>query len=128
MRPMILIPLLVLPACVEETSVNGKQAFLDICAACHGGTGQGDGPLAVGLNPSPPDLTTIAARNGGIFDRNYVASFIDGLNRGAHNAAAMPEFGTTDLGPLVMTDDAGVPVPIPATLLALTDYVESLQR
>ncbi len=128
MRPMFLIPLLALTACVADTPPNGKMAFMENCAACHGATGQGDGPLASSLNPAPPDLTMIAARNGGIFDRSYVASFIDGLNRGQHNAAAMPEFGAGDLGPLIMTDDAGVPVPIPATLLALTDYVESIQQ
>lgn len=128
MRPLTLIPLIALAACVEDTPVNGKMAFMDNCVACHGATGQGDGPLAAGLTPPPPDLTRIAARNGGVFDRAYVASFIDGLNRGAHRADAMPEFGAGDLGPLIMTDEDGVPVPIPAKLLALTDYVESLQQ
>ncbi|MEY1556213.1 cytochrome c [Yoonia sp. R2331] len=128
MRPITLIPLIALAACVQDAPVDGKLAFMDNCAACHGASGQGDGPLAANLTPTPPDLTRIAARNGGVFDRAYVASFIDGLDRGQHNADVMPEFGAGDLGPLVTTDEDGVPVPIPLKLLVLTDYVESIQQ
>lgn len=31
--------------------------YLQHCAACHGGAGRGDGPLAKGLNPAPSDFT-----------------------------------------------------------------------
>ncbi len=128
MRTFLILPLFALSACVTETPMDGQMAFMDNCAACHGASGQGDGPLAAGLDVAPPDLTRIAERNGGVFDRSYVASFIDGLDRGAHRADVMPEFGAGDLGPLVMTDENGVPVPIPAKLLVLTDYVESIQQ
>ena len=128
MRSFALILPLMLMGCVEESLDNGRQAFLENCAVCHGADGQGNGPGAAGLDPMPPDLTRIAARNGGIFPRNQVASTIDGLERGAHSTSAMPEFGAGDLGPLVMMDENGVPVPIPADLLALTDYLESIQR
>ena len=63
-----------------------------------------------------------------LFSDKAVMSIIDGLDRGAHFSAAMPEFGAGDMGPLVMTDEDGNPVPVPADLLALADYLESLQR
>lgn len=124
---LLMLPLLA--ACVEDVQIpSGERLFAQNCAACHGAGGQGDGPMATGLDQAPPDLTTIAMRNGGVFPRNQVASTIDGLDRGAHFSAAMPEFGAGDMGPLVMMDEGGNPVPIPADLLALVEYLESLQR
>lgn len=129
MRITTLLALPLLTACAAETPVpSGAMLFAQNCAACHGAGGAGDGPMAAGLSVPPPDLTAISLRNGGVFPRNQVASIIDGLDRGEHFAAAMPEFGAGDLGPLVMTDDGGNPVPIPADLLALTEYLESIQR
>jgi hypothetical protein len=56
-------------------------------------------------------------------------SIIDGFNRGSHISAAMPEFGATDLGPTVVVENPdGTGTPVPATLLALADYLESIQR
>ena len=118
-----------LAACVPEAPpLDGEAAFMADCAGCHGAAAQGDGPLAAGLDTAPPDLTRIAARNGGTFPRDRVMSTIDGLNRGAHFSDAMPEFGAGDMGPIVMTNDGGNPMPVPAELLALTDYLERIQR
>lgn len=36
---------------------QGKQIYEDRCAACHGASGQGDGPAAAVLNPKPANLT-----------------------------------------------------------------------
>jgi copper transport protein len=42
----------------DAASVAGGQAlFSTNCAACHGQTGKGDGPVGVTLNPRPADLT-----------------------------------------------------------------------
>jgi copper transport protein len=42
----------------DSTSVAAGQAlFSTNCAACHGQTGKGDGPVGVTLNPRPADLT-----------------------------------------------------------------------
>ena len=70
----------------------------------------------------------IAARNGGMFPRDRVMSTIDGLDRGAHFSTAMPEFGAGDLGDTVIVEDGGLGTPVPMQLLALTDYLESLQQ
>ena len=129
MRIFTGLALVALTGCgLEEPRPDGAKLFAADCAGCHGADAMGNGPLTAGLAVPPPDLTGIAARNGGVFPRDYVMSIIDGLDRGAHFSAAMPEFGAGDMGPLVMTDEDGNPVPVPADLLALADYLESLQR
>ena len=129
MRIFTGLALVALTGCgLEEPRPDGAKLFAAECAGCHGAEAMGNGPLAAGLPVPPPDLTGIAARNGGVFPRDYVMSIIDGLDRGAHFSAAMPEFGAGDMGPLVMTDEDGNPVPVPADLLALADYLETLQR
>lgn len=43
----------------ERTPIltRGAELYQRQCAACHGPTGRGDGPAAVGLTPPPADLT-----------------------------------------------------------------------
>ncbi|HEX5941517.1 MAG TPA: copper resistance protein CopC, partial [Anaerolineales bacterium] len=40
-----------------ESIATGQALFSTNCAACHGQTGKGDGPVGVTLNPRPADLT-----------------------------------------------------------------------
>ncbi|MBS1303129.1 cytochrome c [Loktanella sp. SALINAS62] len=118
---------LALAACTpEQPPVNGKAAFEAKCAQCHGITGQDGVALAAGV--TAPDLTRISARNGGTYPADYVMSVIDGFNRGQHVSGLMPKFGDGDLGPIIMTEEDGNPVPVPAELLALSNYIETLQR
>ena len=37
--------------------VSGQAVFSANCATCHGETGRGDGPAAIGLEPPPADLS-----------------------------------------------------------------------
>jgi len=121
--------LLALSACVEApTGVDGRKAYVDNCAACHGLNGMGSGTFGRNLFVEPPDLTTLTIDNGGIFPRTEVMNIIDGLQRDPHFSGAMPEFGAGDLGPTIIVEDNGLGTPVPATLLALTDYLESIQR
>ena len=46
-------PVPVTPELVER----GKTLYLQACAACHGEKGDGQGPLAAGLNPKPRNFT-----------------------------------------------------------------------
>lgn len=120
---------LALSACVQETEVSPQQSFMENCAACHGADGKGGGPAAAGLNPAPPDLTGLSDRNGGVFPRDYVMSTIDGYSRGVHFSAAMPVFGDGDMGDTVIVENPdGTGTPIPTRLLALADYLESIQQ
>jgi hypothetical protein len=56
-------------------------------------------------------------------------SVIDGFDRGAHFSPAMPEFGATDMGDTVIVERTpGIGTPVPERLLALADYLESIQE
>lgn len=127
MRYFIILVAMGLAACVEEP-VDGRTVYLEDCAGCHGADARGGGIDARALSVAPPDLTLIATRNGGIFPRDQVMSTIDGLNRGAHFSPAMPEFGAGDMGETIIVEEDGLGMPVPAQLLALTDYLESLQQ
>jgi len=35
----------------------GETKFKQLCATCHGPTGQGDGPASAALNPAPRDMS-----------------------------------------------------------------------
>ena len=127
MRYLAALALFALVACVEEP-IDGRTAYLENCASCHGADGKGDGPMARGLAVAPPDLTMIAARNSGVFPTNQVMSTIDGLDRGAHFSDAMPEFGAGDMGATVIVEEDGLGTPVPMQLLVLTEYLQSIQQ
>ena len=50
-----------------ETIESGRDTYLFHCAACHGRTGRGDGPMVSVLTTAPPDLTTLAKRRAAVF-------------------------------------------------------------
>ena len=131
MKPaLILAACTLIAACVQtEPEVSGQTAFLDNCAGCHGTDARGAGELGRTLDKAPPDLTGLATRNGGVFPRDYVMSTIDGLTRRPHFSAAMPEFGAGDLGETIIVENPdGTGTPVPERLLALADYLQSLQE
>lgn len=76
----------------------GRSTFMQNCAACHGGEGKGNGPLAELLTTKIPDLTTITSRNKGIFPQDYIYRIIDGRDmKSAHGTREMPVWGNTFL-------------------------------
>lgn len=94
------------------------QYFADYCAECHGADARG--------TDRAPDLTRIAARNGGAFPMVRVMSQIDGYGRGGD----MPDFGRFLLDDRqVMVETApGEFTPAPERLAGMARYLESLQR
>lgn len=123
------LPALVV-ACAPQPETVGKSLYQSYCTACHGPSGQGDGPLAADLDRPVPDLTLIAERNGGTFPTARVMSVIDGYTRVREGNVTMPEFGADlQAGPLVLYDSGdGKPSPTPSKLIALAEYLESIQR
>jgi mono/diheme cytochrome c family protein len=118
-------------ACVpREYAPSGHALYQDNCAICHGATGTGDGPAAAGRAQPLPDLTTLTARNGGVFPLREVMAQIDGYGRGARlQADAMPEMGHLLEGPIERVDTGdGIMTPTPVKLVALARYLESLQQ
>lgn len=129
MRRAIPCLILLVAACVEDPAIpDGKAMFMQDCASCHGTGAMGNGPVAQTLGVAAPDLTGLAARNGGVFPREAVMATIDGLNRDPHFSDAMPEFGAGDLGEAVIVETPdGLGTPTPVGLIALADYLESIQ-
>jgi len=118
----------VLAACAPDDMPEpseGAVLFADNCAACHGYQAEGGESLVSGK--VAPDLTTIAARNGGTFPRTRVLSQIDGYGRGKVSKTVMPEFGALLEGDLVPVDIDGTFTPTPRPLAALLAYLESIQ-
>jgi mono/diheme cytochrome c family protein len=118
-------------ACTEPaTKSDGAALYSEFCASCHGVTGKGDGPAAAGLERAPSDLTTLSARNGGTFPLMDVLSTIDGYNRAKHGNLTMPEFGVMlEDQPLVLVDTGdGIETPTPEPLVAIADYLLTLQK
>ena len=53
---------------VSDTSAaSGKEMFDSNCAVCDGLDGRGNGPAVAAMKVVPPDLTQLAAKNGGKF-------------------------------------------------------------
>ena len=72
----------------------GKREYMSNCSSCHGATGKGSGPYVELLKKSPPDLTTLAKRNGGVFPINHVYMIIDGRETIKwHGPRDMPVWG-----------------------------------
>ena len=131
MKTLWIAPLL-LAGCVEQELDVGAEAgavlFQANCASCHGTDARGMGSLGRQLLIMPPDLTVLAANNGGVFPRAYVLGVIDGFDRRPHFSGAMPEFGAGDMGPTIIVEEDGLGTPIPARLLALATYLETIQE
>ncbi|WP_099826721.1 c-type cytochrome [Oceaniglobus indicus] len=132
-RYALLLPFVaaaVVAACTPPPVEVGRGLYNDVCAACHGATGKGDGRLAGDLGQRPPDLTMLTARNGGVFPQAAVMGVIDGYHRRDDPHGEMPVFG--DLlaeGNLVGVDTGdGRLTPTPERLVALAAYVERLQK
>ena len=71
----------------------GSQLFRAYCSSCHGADARGAGPMAAQLRREPPDLTSFAARNGGVFPSERIRQIVDGRDVAAHGDRAMPIWG-----------------------------------
>ena len=116
-------------ACTPASDISGRALFMDHCTACHGADGTGGGPSAASLDVRVPDLTLIAARNGGVFPMAEVMSQIDGYTRARRGDISMPEFGLVlQEGPLVLYDSGdGIVSPTPARLVEVAEYLRAIQ-
>ncbi len=68
---------------------SGKDLYQGQCSSCHGANGNGNGPLASGLNPPPADLTQHA-----VLGVHPDGQLFDWITSGYPNSA-MPAFGDT---------------------------------
>jgi mono/diheme cytochrome c family protein len=126
--------LLALTGCVTESarvsaqSVSGDTLYLQLCASCHGKSGQGDGPVSASLKVKVPDLTRIAWRDGGEFPREDVKRSIDGrIERMAHGPREMPVWGIRFFD-LSNPDRSSEQARVDALLDKLVAHLETLQK
>ena len=105
----------------SETIESGRDTYVFYCAACHGRTGKGDGPVASSLKAVPPDLTTLSKRKRGRFPEADVTAFIIGRRPAAHGSGEMPVWGPLfrELNPYDSRIDA--------RLSRLVEYLKSIQ-
>ncbi|HZP34844.1 MAG TPA: c-type cytochrome [Candidatus Acidoferrales bacterium] len=76
------------------TLSSGSGLYSERCAVCHGYDLRGGTP-APSPYRMPPDLTTLARRNGGVFPDAYVSDVLKtGVMLPAHGAAEIPVWGT----------------------------------
>jgi len=80
-------------AAAVAPAADGAALFRSYCANCHGAEGRGDGAMAGQLRRQPPNLTTCAMRNGGVFPAERVRQVVDGTGIAAHGDRDMPVWG-----------------------------------
>ena len=106
------------------TSANsGSEMYAAYCASCHGKDAKGNGPAAPALKLPPPDLTTLAKRNGGKYPTLRVESILQGRESlVSHGDQEMPIWG-----PLFRQLAGGNEAEVQMRVSNLTRYLETLQ-
>ena len=112
----------------------GKNEYELQCSVCHGMDAKGNGLLGAVLKVVPPDLTTLAKKNGGVFPADRVSSVIDGREEVAsHGSRDMPIWGKRYA---INAAEYFVNIPFPynqeafvrARILLLVDYLNRIQQ
>ena len=107
----------------------GERLYTRYCTACHGAGGTGDGPMSRVLTVEPPDLTRLAARNGGSFPRRRVIWRIDGRDPVLAHGNEMPVYGDLLSGDrLGIRDNTGETIRSTRPMADLIAFLESLQK
>ena len=78
----------------KVAKLDGDELFNNLCLACHGAGGKGDGPAVSALDKAVPDLTVLAANNGGVYPYEKVKNVISEKHRvDEHGTIDMPMWG-----------------------------------
>lgn len=102
---------------------KGQLTYARYCVSCHGPTGKGDGPLAGDLRVPVPALTTLAAKNAGVFPYERVVRIVEsGETLRGHGNADMPAWGDA-FKKTQGTEEKTVE----AAVRNLADYLRSIQ-
>jgi mono/diheme cytochrome c family protein len=114
-----------------DTQVVGAEEFRLHCAACHGLSGLGDGPVGPLLKTPAPNLALISERNGGKFPFQRVYEIIDGRSMvAAHGSRDMPVWGDRyrkDPKPMTPDQEALAGDQAQQRILSLVYYIGTLQ-
>jgi mono/diheme cytochrome c family protein len=111
----------------DAAHLSGLEMYQQLCSSCHGVGGHGDGPVSSLIKIGVPDLTGLAARDGGEFPTEDVRRTIDGRwDRRAHGARDMPVWGW-QLYDSSSIDDAKERAQVDSMIDRLVDYLRSIQ-
>ncbi len=102
---------------------SGRQRYMNNCSACHGNDGKGMGPMLTALNKKPANLTTIRARNNGVFPLRELYDSIDGRDMAAHGSRDMPVWGEEFKASVAM----GSETLVRGRILELLMFLDSIQ-
>ena len=109
--------------------VEGGGIFAAYCATCHGDAGRGDGRMGAVLTVLPPDLTGLAAANGGVFPVARVVAQIDGRNPLLAHGGTMPLFGDFFEGDdVAIKAETGQPILTSRPIADVAAWLESVQE
>jgi len=108
----------------KAAAEKGAIVYVRYCVSCHGKSARGDGPLAADLRVAVPDITTLAARNGGRFPQPRVERIVgSGEPLRGHGTSDMPAWGDA------FKRTAGIEAATPEEAIRnVTHYIWSLQR
>ncbi len=77
-----------------QAHYSGQRLYETYCSSCHGLDADGTGPVEPFTSAHAPDLTRIAARNGGTFPAEQVFRTVDGqFESPPPNTRHMPIWG-----------------------------------
>ena len=123
-----IVAALAVPAAAQDAATGGV-IYDSFCTACHGEDGRGGGQLAAILGIHPPDLTQLAAQNGGVFPVARVARQIDGRDPELAHGGVMPFFGDWfDFPDTAIPSEDGQPILTAAPIADLVTWLESVQE
>lgn len=115
--------------CAGPLYADGERLFTLHCAACHGRDATGSGPMTEALTLVPPDLTRLAAQNGGDFPAARMAAQIDGRDPLIPHGGSMPVYGWFFEGPPVtLTLPDGTALTTTKDIAAILAWLERRQK
>lgn len=131
LRTVLIAGVVAGPVAAQQMNVQaGRDIYMTYCWQCHGPDATGTGPMAEMLAIETPDLTGLAARNGGVFPLEAVARQIDGRDAVLAHGGDMPIFG-----PFLDSDKSvalqlpsGQPMMTGLPLANVIIYLQSLQK
>src|SRR5690606_31545031 len=110
-------------AALPQERLSGADLYFNYCAACHGETGEGDGPVAGVMLVTVPNLRTLAQRNGGRFPTDAVTAYVDGTRvPQSHGTRQMPIWGD-----VFMWGDGASSERAERRIAAIVEYLAEIQ-
>lgn len=128
-RTIAVLSALALGAGLAQAQDPAEEEYMQACAACHGETGVGDGPLADLMTVPMPNLTQLSAANDGEFPMQSVIQVIDGRTGVRGHGYPMPVWGDRFKAQAVPdAGEYGAELIVRGRVLSIAYFLESIQQ